>query len=138
MRGVVPIGAIVGMGGGALQNYVNPAMNPMSPTTNYVVGNRGGNSGVVLNITQIPSHTHIPTVTVNELPHTHELRYKAEGNGGGGSNMAHTNFGTDNSSTTSATSTGITVSVSNANIGGGQLHENRMPYLVCAWIQMID
>jgi microcystin-dependent protein len=60
-RGRSPIGAIVGMLGGALDSQVNPATSPLN--VNYAVGTKNGVNGVVLSESNLPAHTHSATVT---------------------------------------------------------------------------
>jgi microcystin-dependent protein len=132
-RGRVGIGATTGMGGGALNAAVDP-VNPNNPA--YSLGTLGGANVVTLGITQIPNHTHIPTVTVTELPHKHSIMNYNVANGSTSSPI----IGTSNTTATVNTSevlTGITVSVTNASIGGGQPHSNVQPVLACYYIIFI-
>ena len=136
-RGRVAVGATNGMGGGTLSNVVDPAIagNP-----DYSLGSTYGSCVVKLDVTQIPSHTHTATVTVNDPGHSHSLHFDRyptiiSSNPGydGGSNNYSQNV--DKSTTTSTT--GITVNVSNSSIGGGLGHNNVQPSIGCYYIMYI-
>ena len=62
-RGRIPVGAIQGVPGGALNPAVDPAIagNP-----NYALNGTAGANTVTLNSTQIPAHTHANTVAVTD------------------------------------------------------------------------
>lgn len=139
-RGTVAVCAIQGMGGGGLQSYVNPASNPATPSANYSIGDRGGSVSVSLSLSQIPNHNHNISHTISQNPHTHTMTFQKSGNGGGGSDAAYnSNFGsTTDTLTTSASNADISISSTIGFTGGNQAHENRMPYIACAYIQMID
>lgn len=133
-RGRVPVGAIVGVGGGGL----NPAVDPATPTNpNYALLGTAGTNTVTLNLSQIPSHTHIATVT--DPGHTHIIDFKASQadlNEPGISGILMNRDVVFNSTagTTSAT-TGITVT--NASAGSGSAHSNIQPVLACYYIMYI-
>lgn len=143
MRGLVPVGAIQGVGGGSLSPNVDPSLpaNQVGTSANYSVGDTGGFIGVVLSTPQLPPHSH----PITDRSHSHTNPTKREGKNGNdcsidvfgsfnNSGPGCTN-GTGNTYTTSASFTGIN---STNNAGGGQGHENRMPYRAVAFITMID
>ena len=151
-RGRVSVGAITNMGGGTLDTAVDPS-NPGNP--NYSLGTKYGSCMVSLNVTQIPSHSHIATNTVIDGGHFHYLstvsgqtskpalssdNYLAsidnEGNDGnyvlGGTLEALPSVGK------SATSkTNISVQTSLSSIGGGLGHNNVQPSIGCYYIMYI-
>lgn len=152
-RGRVPVGAIQLVPGGALNAAVNPA-TPGNP--NYAIGDVGGANTIVLDATQIPSHTHIPTTTVTDT-HRHFIaadiaeavsnvansttpivRTSNEGTYAEYALRANTTGLDATVGRTSQTSVGaINVSVSNANTGGGLAHSNIQPTLACYYIMYI-
>lgn len=137
-RGRAAVGAINGVPGGALNPAVDPAYtgNP-----NYSLYTTTGANSVVLNINQIPSHTHAATASslsaVIDPGHTHNL--------GGGATGGSGTIGLDHVSTptypTTSSTTNITVntttSVINSSVGGGQSHANIQPVLACYYIMYI-
>jgi microcystin-dependent protein len=128
------VGAIVGVGGGAL----NPAVDPATPTNpNYALLGTAGANTVTLNLSQIPSHTHI--ATVNDPEHTHITDFKASQAdlaepGASGILMNRDPVFNSTAATTSA-ATGITVT--NASAGSGSAHSNIQPVLACYYIMYI-
>jgi microcystin-dependent protein len=136
-RGRVGVGAIVGVGGGALDAAVNPiyAGNP-----NYALGDGGGANSVILNSTQIPAHSH--PVTVTDPGHVHApgssiFRGNRTTDDSGGTQCVATQLTNGDPAltapeyTTSA-STGINVTV--GNTGGGLGHANIQPVRACYYI----
>jgi len=147
-RGRVGVGAIVGVGGGAM----NPAVDPATPTNpNYALNGTAGANTVALNTSQLPSHTH--GVSVAESGHTHFVLGDVVDTTGvlptNTTNVARqSTFGTDEeyalrSSTSSGASLGLTspalsnVSVTIANTGSGSGHSNIQPVLACYYIMYI-
>jgi microcystin-dependent protein len=148
-RGRVGVGAIVGVGGGAM----NPAVDPATPTNpNYALNGITGANTVALNTSQLPSHTH--GVTVTESGHTHFILGDVVDTTG----VLPTNtttvakestFGSSQeeyamrSSASTGASLGLTspaaanVSVSIANTGSGSGHSNIQPVLACYYIMYI-
>jgi microcystin-dependent protein len=139
-RGRVGVGAIVGVGGGALDAAVNPiyAGNP-----NYSLGDGGGANQVTLNSTQIPAHSH--SVTVTDPGHVHApgssiFRGNRTTDDSGGTQCVATQLTNPDPAltapeyTTSA-STGINVTV--GNTGGGLAHANIQPVRACYYIMYI-
>jgi microcystin-dependent protein len=137
MRGRVPVGTIVGVGGGNLSAAVNPS-NVANP--NYSVGQTLGANEITLGVTQIPSHTHTPTVTVNDPEHTHTLFFKeyltglAQNPGFDGGNN---NYEQNVDKTTSSSKTNITVDVQIGSTGGGLPHPNIQPVIALHYITYI-
>jgi hypothetical protein len=71
MRGRVPVGAIVSMAGGALDNEVNPSF-PGNPNYDVISNFKTGTNTVTLtSIGQIPSHIHTNSVLINDPGHNH-------------------------------------------------------------------
>ena len=136
-RGRVSVGATNGMGGGTLSNVVDPAIagNP-----DYSLGSKHGSCVVTLDVTQIPSHTHTATVTVNDPGHSHSLffeRYLTRILSNPGFDGGNSNYSVDVNKPTTTSTTGITVNVSNSSIGGGLGHNNVQPSIGCYYIMYI-
>ena len=139
-RGRVPVGAIVGVGGGALDAAVDPiyAGNP-----NYAIGDGGGANQVILNTTQIPAHSH--PIIVTDPGHEHApgssiFRGNRTTDDSGGTQCVATQLTNSDPALTAAeytanTTTGITASVSNT--GGGLAHANIQPVRACYYIMYI-
>ncbi len=145
-RGRVPVGAILGVPGGALASTVNPASDPTF-NPNYAIGDLiYGVNKITLNTTEIPSHSH----TITDVAHTH-LQYKNTTSVASNTPVtsAHTpdvgwtiagnaDYVTQDSGTTTAdvgltspTNTGLTAT----NVtGGGLAHDNKQPSLACYYI----
>ena len=134
-RGRVAVGATNGMGGGAMNAAVDPAI-PGNPA--YALLGTAGANTVTLSVAQMPSHTHTnnPVSTVSDPGHTHTWPYtdKDESGGTGG-------FGVGGGSTqvTNSAVTNITVStnVPIDSTGGGLAHNNYQPGLGCYYIMYI-
>jgi len=148
-RGRAAVGAIVGVGGGALDPVVDPA-TPTNP--NYALNGTAGANTVSLNTSQLPSHTH--GVTVIDAGHTHFTLADAVDTTGvlptnTTSIAKESSFGTSGeeyamrSSALSGASLGLTsasgsnISVSIANTGSGSPHSNIQPVLACYYIMYI-
>lgn len=143
-RGRVPVGAIVGMGGGALDAAVNPSFvgNP-----NYALGDGGGANQVTLNSTQIPAHSHSATVvdpghftaikTATSVLAEWDWNSTNDGNPITRiENVAGNRVGTEQVATTTTKAyTGVTVT--NGNTGGGLAHANIQPVRACYYIMYI-
>lgn len=157
-RGRVGVGAIQGVPGGPLDAAVNPA-NAGNP--NYALYNTSGANTVTLITSQIPKHTHSTVVNASgTIPnHTHVIM---GGNGPGNPNVSPTalqviasynNDGGDlgyatkpaisqvhNAGITSASGAGpvtLSVSVTNAETGGGTAHPNIQPVIAAYYIMYI-
>ena len=143
-RGRVPVGAIVGVGGGAMDAAVDPiyAGNP-----NYALGDGGGANQVTLNSTQIPAHSHAATVVdpghytaiKTAVSNVAEWDYNSIRDGNPITrieNVAGNMVGTEQVATTTTKAyTGVTVS--NGNTGGGLAHANIQPVRACYYIMYI-
>lgn len=150
-RGRSPIGAIQGVGGGSL----NPVVDPVFPgNANYALGSVAGANTVTLTTLQLPAHVHNNVLAFNDPGHEHLLfnnvllnnapdvlstnfsTFRGQGAGDlsyriqGGVNAP--NVGRSNSKTT-----GITATLTNAEQGGGQSHNNVHPVLACYYIMYI-
>jgi len=150
-RGRVPVGVTTGMGGGAMNPAVDPAIagNP-----NYVLlGTQGANS-VTLTTNQIPSHSHSATSSATDTGHTHltvgtgDSGTTIDGthaiaeahNAGGNSSYDLVNATAANATlgkTSTNTSLGISVSTTIGSTGGGLSHPNIQPGLGCYYIMYI-
>lgn len=147
-RGRIPVGAIQGVGGGALNPVVDPG-NPGNP--NYALNGTAGANTVTLTTAQIPSHTHTPTVVVTETPHSHFVAQNTSDQGvdlnssttlsqDSSLNFSYTLKGqssTANVGLTNTASTNVAVSVTNATAGSGGAHANIPPVLACYYIMYI-
>jgi microcystin-dependent protein len=143
-RGRVGVGAIVGVGGGALDAAVNPTFvgNP-----NYALGDGGGANSIILNSTQIPAHSHSATVTdpghftaiKTATSVLAEWDWNSTNDGNPITrieNVAGNRVGTEQVATTTTRAyTGV--SVTNANTGGGLSHANIQPVRACYYIMYI-
>jgi microcystin-dependent protein len=117
------------MGGGTMNSAVDPAVagNP-----SYTLLGTAGANTIVLTPSQIPSHTHTPTV--NDPGHSHTY-----------SNVAGTLYERGSSGSkflkfpetaiTSSSPTNISVSI--GSTGGGLGHSNFQPGLGCYYIMYI-
>jgi microcystin-dependent protein len=142
LRGRTLVGTTTGMGGGAFNPSVDPAIagNP-----SYSLGTTQGANQVTLTQNQIPAHTHVATSSVIDPKHSHFLVNSSSVN----------EFGIEPSPTTYLTrrrdtsgnlsyrmganttppvnglsseeATGISVNTSNASTGGGLPHNNVQP-----------
>jgi microcystin-dependent protein len=140
-RGRVGVGAIVGVPGGAMDPSVNPS-NPSNP--NYVIlGTQGANT-VTLTTAQIPSHTHLATIAINDPGHTHpvvvandesQILYLTGAASGGGSDNGLQNTPDRPAAIAGRKQTGISATVTNAPAGSGASHSNIQPVLACYYIQ---
>jgi len=147
-RGRVPVGAIQLVPGGALNAAVNPA-TPGNP--NYAVGDVGGANTITLDATQIPTHTHIATVTDTHYHHivgndtsaatcvTPTASTPIASNGNCGTNPAYQLSQSAQVAATLGKSSGTqgSIAVSNAATGGGLAHANIQPVLACYYIMYI-
>lgn len=132
LRGRTLVGVTDGtMLGGTMSPVVNPS-NPANPT--YAMGTVAGANEVTLNLTQIPSHTHVITnvTTVNDPGHSHEFEGVTNSSGSGTGSRKSVPF----TRTTTTNLTGITVDVSSSASfeGGGLPHANIQPSIGCRYI----
>jgi microcystin-dependent protein len=93
---------------------------PMSYSSSYIQGQRGGEQNHTLIISEIPSHTH--NLACSSLP--------------GDANIPTGAFPAKNSVTNAQYGSGNLVAMNSASISnvGGQLHNNMMPYLTLNFI----
>jgi microcystin-dependent protein len=148
-RGRVPVGVIVGVGGGAMNSAVDPA-TPTNP--NYALNGTTGTNTVTLNTSQIPAHTHAASVT--DPGHGHFTVADFVDTTGAlptplTSIARESTFGSTDeeyalrSSPSAVASLGLTntsltgVTVTNANAGTGGAHSNIQPVLACYYIMYI-
>jgi hypothetical protein len=149
-RGRVGVGAIVGVPGGALPAATNPD-TPGNPDYNILTV--AGSNVVTLTPAQIPTHTHVATAAVTEVPHFHyvvadTINTTPDDNVSATTQVARARDANADfkyslaPSTSVATvgksepkTTGVTVTVTNANTGDGASHTNIQPVLACYYIQ---
>ena len=125
-RGRVGVGVTFGTGMDAL---VTPG--GFNPTYNLFT--KAGTNSVTLSTQQIPSHTHAGTGVISPNPHSHGY-YKntsAVNSDASGINdfVGQTTAQTDPVS--------LTVTITNANEGGGLPHANNQPAIACYYIMYI-
>jgi microcystin-dependent protein len=142
-RGRLPIGAIQGVGGGALSPVVDPAF---PGNTNYALNTTNGANTVTLTTLQIPSHTHTATATstsvVTPNPHDHGWT-GVSGTGYPDGSGDRTTAGAPNSYPVTAQELGVSLAVATSTAvsigdqGGGQSHNNVPPVLACYYIMYI-
>jgi len=136
-RGRLPVSVTAVPGGGAYNAAVDPGIagNP-----NYVLSMTTGANNVVLDTTQIPSHTHAASVNIVDPGHTHTLpdvwneAYTGHFASGGNFNEGPT---TDITGSSTTGLTNINVTVTNSSTGGGLSHNNIPPVLACYYIMYI-
>ena len=142
-RGVVGVGTTDGsMLGLTLPTDTNPGASPFNPT--YTLGGTGGTlNQTVLSALQIPAHTHVASVTINDPGHLHNYQTRVSNNYAQYSNNERevTTFGLSTLQTLPAltglkgTGTGQNVFVTNASEGGNGAHSNVQVGLGCYYIQ---
>jgi microcystin-dependent protein len=98
---------------------IHAGINPQTGT-NYPIGQKGGVENVTLTLSQIPSHTHAVNVDIEE----------GEGTELTGMYFADSNISQYSSSEPNGALSPQTVGVS----GGGQPHDNMMPFLALNYI----
>lgn len=147
-RGRVPVGATTGMGGGALNPAVDPAVagNPA-----YALLGTNGSNTVTLSVNQIPAHSHTATNTVLVTNHTHfttlaggqvgitattPLAQTATYGGNTSYSLAGA-VGTPDIGITDPSKSDVTVTTAIGSTGGGLAHNNYQPGLGCYYIMYI-
>lgn len=150
-RGRLPVGAIVGVGGGTLNPVVNPLIDPLY-NPNYAVGTTAGENSVTLLNTQIPQHSHTATSTATSTDHTHltalsgATQVSLTGStpiksiGGGSDASSYTLggiVGTPNIGLTSPSKSDVSVTTTVNPTGGSLPHNNVPPVLACYYIMYI-
>ena len=103
--------------------------------SDYDVGDQGGSKQVTLSESQLPSHNHSASSSVNDPGHHHEYidQYVVINNGYRPWPASNNDCAQRNIDTTNAT-TGITVSTTIGNTGSGSAIENRPPYYALCYI----
>jgi microcystin-dependent protein len=135
-RGVVGVGATNGaMFGNTMPAQTNPSLgNPTYSVNGPIVGS----NNVVLSALQMPNHTHLTTVTINDPGHDHTFEgvTNSSGDGNGGrKSVPFTRTTSTNPTGLKGTGVGQNVFVTNSNEGGNQAHPNFQPGLGCLYIQ---
>jgi len=141
LRGWTLVGVTTGMFGGALNSIVDPAASPNNP--NYTIigpGSLQGATAVTLGVGEIPNHTHIATVTINDPKHKHSITNYNVTNGSttspliGNSNTTASFDTTESLTGLKGTGPGQNVFVTNSAIGSGDAHSNIQPSKGCYYI----
>lgn len=136
LRGRTLVGVTTGMGGGQLNQFVDPAFgNP-----NYLLGTLDGTNQVTLGENQLPNHTHPNTVNtiLTDPGHVHSLPRVVKPGGPYGLNYA-SDFAFDEilqTGNSGVNGTGISAvtTITNAAIGSGDAHQNNQPSIGCYYI----
>ena len=148
LRGRTLVGATTGMGGGTLNQFVDPAFgNP-----NYSLFTLAGTNQVTLGEAQLPNHTHANTAIATATPHGHFVansdvvttdttltttNYIAKQSTYSTTNDRYKLAGTSTVPTVGRTSNVtdiITVTMTNGAIGSGDAHPNNQPSIGCYYI----
>ena len=129
-RGRSPIGAISGMLGGFLDPEVDPALSPLN--TNYAKGTKNGVNGVILSVSNLPSHTH---TIQSSGAHTHEVIARSFDDTGSGTLVGGADDAINNGTATTS-SNGAHTHVADPT-GGGTAHANTHPVLACLYIMYV-
>jgi len=144
-RGRVGVGAIVGVGGGAL----DPVVTPGGYNPNYSLNSKFGDNSVTLSTAQIPSHTHAAVVT-----DTHYHYIATSESTGTSAPVGSSDFtarqgtygtneeyamrpGTITANVGKSSGSQGSISVANASAGSGNAHSNVQPVLACYYIMYI-
>ena len=138
-RGRVGVGAIVSVPGGPLDPEVDPAY---SGNPNYAKYTTTGTNNVTLDVTQLPSHTHLPTVTngaatVTDPGHTHSFAGGTNPGGAGDGSRIGVVATLNTASATTGISVTTNVGVTVASTGNGVAHNNIQPVLAAYYIMYI-
>lgn len=142
MRGRVPVGAIVDMGGGALDSAVDPAVDPTF-NPNYANGDTVyGVNKIILTENELPEHTH--TASVNDPEHTHAVATTNIDTVGvaisANSTIAYYRNITDSNNNYQLSDGGVAtptlgevetkatgITVTNSTVGSDEAHDNKQP-----------
>lgn len=135
LRGRAIVGAIVSVPGGALSSVVNPASSPFNP--NYALGTQSGANSVTLTTAQIEPHTHIANVIDSGHSHVYAIDTAQSYTGAPTSVVPGSGAASPITSTYDTTTDTTGISVSNANTGGGEAHNNVQPVLATYFIMYI-
>ena len=132
MRGRVPVGTTTQMLGGVFDAQVNPGI---SGNPEYTIGTKGGTNNIVLDVTQIPSHTHTAVTTIIDPGHSHTTAIGGyEDANTSGNTRTWIQSGNTTTLPTNMAVTGITASVVNTPIGQDLSHSNIQPVLATHYI----
>lgn len=144
-RGRVPVGAIVGVGGGAM----DPTVDPGNGNPNYGLLSTQGSNTAVLTVQNLPAHNHPVTASFVGQEHQHFVVAAGRETNLSANNYVLKNYeqpssdddydlhGTRtpaNLGLTSKATPGGTVTVQVQNAGGGLPHNNIQPSLACYYI----
>lgn len=117
----------------------DPAVNPFTPgNPTYTIDTKVGQNTVTLSEPQMPSHTHTPSIVLNDPGHTHDILGIRGGDddnhdntirfAGGDKPNDQTGFHFTNTTACQSKQTGITVgSQTNSLTGGNESHINIQP-----------
>lgn len=148
LRGRSLIGVAIAMGAGSF----NPEVDPANGNPNYVLTDKAGANSVSLTTPQLPAHTHVATVAINDPGHLTTIEFKQTSSnaavGGNDTPLGSINNvppGFQQSTLSGNTSTTMNetgldstnVVVTNANTGGGEVHDNVHPVHACYYIMYI-
>jgi microcystin-dependent protein len=133
-RGVVGVGTT---DGSMFGNTLPPETIPGTFNPTYIKGQvpASARNSTTLLLSQIPSHNHVATASVNDPGHFHSL--KVNPNAAGSGFPAFEASSTEGSFDTESKQTGISVTVTTANQGDGQPHSNVQVGLGCLYIMYI-
>lgn len=128
-RGRVAVGAIANVPGATLDSAVDPAL-PANAGKNWVLNQKFGSSSEVLDLTQMPAHTH----TVIDGGHTHDIPgANANWNSGSPDGKLVNPSGPSGFGATKLAKTNITLD----NSGASQAHNNMQPSIAAYFIMYI-
>ncbi|WP_105213250.1 phage tail protein [Pseudoalteromonas sp. T1lg22] len=117
--------------------------------SNYQIGARGGAESVTLLATQLPSHSHAANtmvsgdIDIDGVISLHAFSGKADAKSPAGNTLGEGKYATDapdvmmNTDSISfslVAQNNLTASTEVESAGGGQAHENRMPYIAVTWV----
>jgi microcystin-dependent protein len=117
--------------------------------SNYQLGERGGSESVILSETQLPSHSHLAStlmsgdIEIDGVINLHAFSDKSNTRSPVGSSLAESKYSTeapnimmstDSVSFSLVAANNLTASTTVSSAGGGQSHENRMPYIAVSWV----
>ncbi|WP_105257789.1 MULTISPECIES: phage tail protein [unclassified Pseudoalteromonas] len=117
--------------------------------SNYQIGARGGAESVTLSEAQLPSHSHAANtmvsgdIDIDGVISLHAFSGKADAKSPAGNTLGEGKYATDapdvmmNTDSISfslVAQNNLTASTEVESAGGGQAHENRMPYIAVTWV----
>jgi len=133
-RGRVGVGVITGVIGVALDSFVNPSASPFNQS--YSLGQKYGSNSIILDIPQMPAHTHATTAVILPNPHNHGLNNTGNNANGSGGDPAQKTLTTGAGGFFTG-ETSLSVSVTNPPAGESLPHGNTQPVLACYYIMYI-